>query len=77
MAWEYDFLLTAADVFELLVLNILPLVVVVILVVYMNRIVRAFIETRRMKAELKKKKPRQDAYLHLSGKARLEERKQP
>jgi sorbitol-specific phosphotransferase system component IIC len=76
MAWEYGFLETAAEVFELLVIGILPIVVIVILVVYMNKIIRAFIETRKAKAQLKKK-PKQDTYLHLSGKARIEERKQP
>lgn len=74
MSWEYDFIRTAAEVFELLVLGILPTVVIIILVIYMNKIVRAFVETRRVKAQAKKK-PRHDAYLHLSGKARLEERK--
>jgi|GEM_PF-2804916 len=59
VSWEYDFLYTAADIFELLVLGILPVVVLVILVIYMNKIVRAFIETRRIKAQMRKKK--QDA----------------
>lgn len=47
-----------------MVLGILPVVVIVILVIYMNKIVRAFVETRRVKAELNKKR-----------KARLEDRK--
>lgn len=76
ISWEYDFLETAAEIFELLVLGILPVVVIIILVVYMNKIIRAFIETKKAKAQLKKK-PKQDTYLHLSGKARIEERKQP
>lgn len=74
MSWEYDFLLLAKEIFEVLVLGVLPAVFLIILIVYMNKIVRAFVETRRLKAQSKKKK-KQDAYLHISGKARLEDRK--
>lgn len=47
MSFEMDFLVLAASVFNLLVLVLLPLTAIVIFLVYMKKILMAWMEARR------------------------------
>lgn len=51
--WEYDFLKTAADIFRLLVMGLLPTAGVIISLIYMKKIIEAWFETHKMKLDFK------------------------
>ncbi|MEM0344090.1 MAG: hypothetical protein QXU73_07600 [Thermoplasmata archaeon] len=54
MSWEYDFLRTAAELFNLFVLTLLPITVLVIFLVYLKKILVTWVETRRMHFQAKR-----------------------
>lgn len=54
--WEYDFLKTAADIFRLLVLGLLPPVSLIIFAVYMKKIITTWFEMHSLKMQIGKVK---------------------
>ena len=50
--WEYDFLKTAADIFKILVLGLLPVVSLIIFTVYMKKIITTWFEMHRIKMQI-------------------------
>lgn len=53
--WEYDFLKTAADIFSLLVLGMLPITAVIIFAVYMKKIITTWFEMHKMTLDFKQR----------------------
>lgn len=53
--WEYDFLKTAADIFRLLVLGLLPVSSLIIFTIYMKKIITTWFETHKLQLTMKSK----------------------
>lgn len=56
MTWEYDFLATAAKIFQLFVLILLPVTGLGIFLVYLKKILTAYFETQRLKLKARSKR---------------------
>jgi hypothetical protein len=50
--WEYDFLKTAADIFRILVLGLLPVVSIIIFLVYMKKILMTWFEMHKLQVQM-------------------------
>lgn len=51
--WEYDFLKTAADIFRLLVLGLLPVVSIVVFMIYMKKIILTWFEMHKIQVQMR------------------------
>jgi hypothetical protein len=51
--WEYDFLKTAADIFRILVLGLLPIVSIVIFMIYMKKIILTWFEMHKIQVQMR------------------------
>ena len=58
MSWEYDFVALAVKLFEFFVLGLLPTTAVIVFLVYFKRIITVWVETRKMRREVKARKPK-------------------
>jgi hypothetical protein len=56
MSWEYDFLKTAAEIFQLFVLTLLPVTALMIFLVYLKKILTTYMETHRIQRQMRSRK---------------------
>jgi hypothetical protein len=50
--WEYDFLKTAADIFSILVLRLLPITSIFIFMIYMKKILTTWFEMHKLQMQI-------------------------